>query len=75
MGLAWQISNRNASEPAVISKDGAVGRGGSSSWLGLVPQSEQHDWPEMGLAMCLNSFGSNPGRFGRAALLEIAKLF
>jgi len=75
MGLAWQISNRNASEPTVISKDGAVGRGGSSSWVGLVPQSEQHNWPEMGLAMCLNSFGSNPGRFGRSALLEIAKLF
>jgi hypothetical protein len=43
--------------------------------LGWCRQSEQHNWPEMGLAMCLNSFGSNPGRFGRSALLEIAKLF
>ena len=75
MGLAWQISNRNADEPTVISKDGGVGRGGSSSWVGLVPQSENHNWPEMGLAMCLNSFGFNPGYHGRAALLEVAKLF
>jgi CubicO group peptidase (beta-lactamase class C family) len=75
MGLAWQIFNKDANQPTVISKDGGVSDGGSSSWVGLVPQNEHHNWPQMGLAMCLNSFGTTPGNFGRAALLEIAKLF
>jgi hypothetical protein len=58
------IISRQMEEPTIISKDGAVGPGGSSSWVGLATESEHHNWPQMGLAMCLNSFGSHPGSYG-----------
>jgi len=53
MGLAWQVQDRDASQPRLFSKNGAAG--GYSCWIGFIPERG------IGLSILTNEFSAGRG--------------
>jgi len=53
MGLAWQVQDRDASQPRLFSKNGAAG--GYSCWIGFIPERG------IGLSLLTNEFSAGGG--------------
>ncbi len=55
MGLAWQVQDKDPSQPRLFSKNGGTGRGGYSCWIGFMPERG------IGLSILTNEFSTGRG--------------